>query len=190
MKRKVRILEKNSFLDPNLPLAAMRGDEKAYAEIIRCFFPIIKNMAAELFLSGGDTDDLVQEGLIGLYGAVHSFSPEKSDNFVSFAKLCIRHAMLNAVKRDNAQKNNLLNDSLPLEEQGAPGCEDPADIVLAKHRLHELYECIEGRFSPLERKVLALYLEGYSYKQIADMLGVSLKSVDNAARRGRNKLKK
>ncbi len=174
--------------DRNLLKKASDGDQEAYAQIIHYFYPIIRMISYSYHLSGGDQDDLMQEGLIGLYRATVSFDESKNDNFVKYAKICIHRAMLNAIKNDTRQKHFFLNSSVSFSEELGLTEQSAEDSVLQREHLINVYERIEDELSDMERAVLSLYMDGLSYKEIADKLQKNTKAVDNALARIRGKL--
>lgn len=186
--RKVCKLEKAVDFDQNLLSLALQNDQEAYARIIHYFYPIIASISSSYFLSGGDRDDLMQEGLIGLYRAVCSYDAEKNDNFVKYAKICIHRAILKAIKADTRLKNAVLNSSLPLSDELGLQGESAEEVAIKKERLLDVYEKIEDELTDLERAVLRLFVDGLSYKEIAERLGKNSKAVDNALSRIRGKL--
>lgn len=181
-------MEKFVTFDHNLLALALQNDQDAYAQIIHFFYPIIASISSSYFLSGGDRDDLMQEGLIGLYRAVCSYDEGKNDNFVKYAKICIHRAILTAIKADARLKNSALNTSLPLSDKLELKGESAEETAIQRERLLDVYEKIEDKLSDLERTILSLFIDGLSYKQIADKVGKSPKSVDNALCRIRGKL--
>lgn len=189
MDRKVCTLEKMTNFDPSLLTRATLGDQDAYTVIIRYFFPIVKSISASYFLVGGDRDDLIQEGLIGLYRAVVSFDSHRHNNFVLYARICIHRAMLNAVKADNRLKNTFLNHSGRFgDDESEPIGGDPLDEIVRRESILNAYEKMEQKLSPLEQRVLMLSLEGHSHTEIAEALNKNTKSVENAFSRIRKKL--
>lgn len=186
--RKVCILENFVDFDASLLARALQNDQEAYAKIIHYFYPIISSISSSYFLTGGDRDDLMQEGLIGLYRAVCSYDAGKNDNFVKYAKICIHRSILTAIKADARLKNSALNSSLPLSDKLGLQGESAEDAALHRERLLDVYERIEDELTALERQVLSLFIDGLSYKEIADRLGKNPKAVDNALSRIRGKL--
>lgn len=181
-------MEKAVDFDQKLLSRALRNDQEAYARIIHYFYPIIASISSSYFLSGGDRDDLMQEGLIGLYRAVCSYDADKNDSFVKYAKICIHRAILSAIKADTRLKNAALNTSLPLSDELELRGESAEEAAIKRERLLDVYEKIEDELTNLERTVLSLFVDGLSYKEIAAHLGKSPKSVDNALMRIRGKL--
>lgn len=186
--RKVCNLKNSVSFDRNLLKAARADDQNAYAELVRFFDPIIRMICSSYFLVGGDNEDLVQEGRIGLYNAVRSFDESKNDNFVKYAKICIHRAILTAIKTDARLKNTLLNTSVSLDERIEISEESAEEMFLTRERLLEVYERIEDNLTDMERKVLDLFVDGYAYREIGDLIGKNSKSVDNALSRIRGKL--
>ena len=155
--------------------------------------------ARPLFLAGGDSEDLIQEGTFGLLSAIRQFDPENSTSFKTFAEHCIKMRLLSAIKSASRLKHFPLNDGISLEQLSEePGAHlsafpeffrrTPEDLVLARESKEELYSAFLQCLSKFEIKVLDLYLEGLSYREIADRLGKSAKSIDNAVQRIRQKL--
>ena len=188
MDRKVCNLEKSVSFDQKLLKAAKAEDQIAYTQIVTYFEPIIRMISSSYYLSGGDREDLIQEGRIALINAVRSFDTAKGDSFEKYAKICIHRAMLSAIKRDTRLKNTLLNTSVSLSEELQLSDKSAEDIVLGRERLLEVYEKIEDKLTDMERQVLSFFVDGYSYKEIADALGKNAKAVDNALSRIRGKL--
>lgn len=167
---------------------------------------MVRKKARKLFLIGADQDDLVQEGMIGLYKAVRSFDVQKDSSFGHFAELCISRQIYDAIKASNRQKNLPLNTYLsfhmPLSgeemEEGEAGFlmdylgtkknQNPEQLVIDKESVSVLQYELVRRLSTLEREVLRYYLDGLSYTEIADSLQREPKSIDNALQRIRNKL--
>ena len=152
-----------------------------------------------LFLAGGDSEDLSQEGMFGLLSAIREYDPAQGVSFRSFAEHCIRMRLYSAVKSAARLKHLPLNDSMPLEQlsddpssqlSAAPEMfrRSPEDLVLARESKEELIELCKRRLSRLELQVLDCYLEGLSYRDIAQRLQKDEKSVDNAVQRIRRKL--
>ncbi|MBE6037012.1 MAG: sigma-70 family RNA polymerase sigma factor [Clostridiales bacterium] len=185
---------------------ARLGDAHAQEELFRAYKDTVRRKAQLFFLAGGDPEDLIQEGMIGLFQALRSYDPEKNTSFRTFADLCITRQIQTAVKSAARQKHLPLNTSLSLHrplESGAEGLRettleetlpsgaqsDPETRLLLKEALESLWDK-EGVFSDMERSVWSLYLQGQSYSQIAAALGKSPKTVDNALQRTKRKLSK
>lgn len=168
-------------------LAGQDGD--ALEALLRRHLRTVKSCARAYFLVGAEESDLVQEGMIGLLSAIRSYEPSAQTPFEAYAILCIRRRMISAVRSANADKHAALNGALPLPEQGAeeqPGA-DPEAVYLGKERTNDLLAALEGELSAFERRVLPLYLEGWSGREIAQRLGRPARSADNAIQRIRAK---
>ena len=156
-------------------------------------------MPVRLFLAGGDSEDLIQEGMFGLLSAIRQYDPEQGVSFRTFAEHCIRMRLYSAVKAASRLKHLPLNDSMPLEQlsddpssqlSAAPELfrRSPEDLVLARESKEELKELFARCLSKMEKQVLDLFLDGLSYRDIAKALDKDEKSVDNAVQRIRRKL--
>ncbi|HEY8424339.1 MAG TPA: sigma-70 family RNA polymerase sigma factor [Clostridia bacterium] len=178
---------------------ARKGDDGAIEQILSAYKNRIKRLARAYFLVGGDTDDLIQEGMIGLYKAIRDYDCSKG-NFSAFADLCITRNMQSAVKKSQRLKHRALNESLSLNNDAGedeefidyiidPNAQNPLDILLKDEETENLKTLIETKLSELEKRVLNLYLEGLSYNEIADKITKSPKAVDNTLQRIKNKLK-
>ena len=180
--------------DEYLACLAQSGDEAAEARLLDKFKPLVRARARELFLVGGDRDDLIQEGMLGLFKAIRSYDPEREAAFATYAGTLVSHQILSAVKASQRQKHQALNRSISMneiEEQKGDltlgTAESPESIVLDLENTRELRERIFALLSPMEKKVLERYLEGYDYLQIAEQMGRPPKSIDNALQRIRAK---
>lgn len=181
---------------------AHRGNSIAEQLIIHRYTKLVKSKAKLYFLAGADGEDMIQEGLIGLYKAVRKYDHKKFSSFKSFAQLCIRRQMITAIKTAARKKHNPLNLSVPLNQPLT--CEkknqtplnivaqfhfkDPMSLYLREERFNELKSGLEKRLSYFEKKTLNLYLDGKTYREIAGHLNKSVKSIDNALQRIKRKL--
>ena len=172
------------FTDLEL-LAQARSSPDAMRELIIRHTRLVRVCARPLFLAGGDHEDLVQEGMIGLVDAIRGYQPESGTPFEAFAALCVRRRMISAVRSASALKHAPLNESVPLEERVAP--QDLEQELIAREDGRVLRSRLEEQLSAGESAVLSLYLEGCSYREIAQRLGKAEKSVDNAVQRIRRK---
>ncbi len=184
--------------------AARRGDEMAMDAIIRRYAGFVRLKASSYFLAGGDGDDLLQEGLVGLYKAVRDFRPDKETSFRSFAELCITRQIITAIKTATRYKHAPLNSYVSFSHTPAgqeadgdctlgdalpgPSVDDPITCVISSEELRSLLECLGSALSPLESQVLTLYLEGRSYEAIGERLSCDAKTVDNALQRVKRKV--
>ena len=156
---------------------------------------LVRQKARAMFLIGGDTDDLIQEGMIGLFKAVRDFQPGREATFATFARMCIDRQIYSAIQNSNRQKHLPLNYyvSLNQEDESSPiwelSVENPEEIIIDQETTRELQQKISDYLSPMENKVLDLYLKGEGYVEIGRILGKSPKSIDNALQRIRAKIR-
>lgn len=193
-------LEYSSLSDDKLLALFRRGDGAAGSELAVRYRPLIKRCTRPYFLVGGDSEDLIQEGMIGLVSSMQSYNTENGAAFRSYAELCIRRRILSAIKAASRFKHMPLNYRLSLEElygedgEALPGLSDekynrsPEDLIIEREKKNDLYMLCRALLSPLEKRVLALYLEGLSYEEIAARCGKPVKSVDSALQRIKRKL--
>ena len=167
--------------------------ESDLSSVIDIFLPYIKKRASRLIAAGLDSDDFIQEGLIGLHYAILNYRPDGAASFSTYAITCIDNR-LNSALRSAARKKNLplsgyksLSESEEFDDFSA-NSESPEDMAIIKEEFRLLIDKIEKSLSRFEKDVLNLYLEGYSYLSIAELLRTTPKSVDNALQRARRKL--
>ena len=189
--------------DLQLVMRARNGDQKALDELIRRYAGFVRLKASSYFLAGGDSEDLIQEGLIGLYKAVRDFSPDKS-SFRSFAELCVTRQIITAIKTATRFKHAPLNTYVSFshtpagqESEGdctlgdalpGPSVDDPSVCVISTEELQSLVFTLGTGLSKLEADALKLYLEGESYETMAEELGCDTKTIDNALQRVKRKV--
>ena len=182
--------------DVELVRRARAGEEPALAELLRRYTGLVRRAARPYFLPGAESQDLVQEALIGLYEAVRDFDPDRSPSFRAFAELCATRQVVSAVRRAGRHKHAALNDYLPVAAGGrrrealGAAAADPADLFEARERLTAVLGVLSGSLSPLEQEVLRLHLQGESYTVIAARVHREPKAVDNALQRVRRKLER
>ena len=185
--------------DKRLQKLAVEGDRNAEEVLAERYLRLVRICARPLFLAGGDSEDLIQEGTFGLLSAIKNFDPEDGSSFRTFAEHCIRMRLLSAIKSASRNKHFPLNDGISLEQLSEESSADlsaisedfrcnPEELVLARESKEELYAAFSRCLSRFEIKVLDLYLEGLSYREIAERLCKSAKCVDNAVQRIRQKL--
>lgn len=191
--------------DENLVEKCKKGDEVALEEIINRYRSIVLAISRSYFLAGGDQDDLVQEGVLGLYKACLSYTKEQGASFSTFARMCIKRKICDAIKIANRKKFHMLNDSLTHSSStnfalGDDGEEEeliliipstelgPDEKLIEEEKLVEIKADIKNKLSSLELKVLKHFLKGLTYIEIAEKLGANPKSVDNALTRIKSKL--
>ncbi len=161
----------------------------------------VRKEANAFFLLGGETDDLIQEGMIGLFKAIQDYDLEKETSFFSFAGLCVRRQMYSAIEASNRKKHSPLNSYVSIYEEGeeissvlnameAENTANPEEVVLVKEYRDRLESKLEESLSPLEKKVLYLHLLGTNYRKIAELIDKSPKTVDNALQRIKAKTQK
>lgn len=181
-------------------LEIMKEDSYAMEELLSRYKNLVRQIARSYFLIGAEPDDLLQEGMIGLYGAILSYKPEFGA-FKGFACVCIKRRLLTAVKSANRQKNKILNESISLTTQGGVKSEDdenvfiipsddlsPVDELIARENYEGLQQFINKQLSKFEKSVLKFYLDGLSYSEIAVKLETNAKSIENALARLRMKI--
>ncbi len=167
------------------------GDKAAGEELLINYKNKVLKVARRFFLYGGETEDLVQEGMCGLYSAMTSFSKENAE-FSTYAYACIRNRILDAVKVSSNNKNQALNNFLPIAEEGGLlyGGDDPEETLIKSEEKSEFRSIIKENLSPFEYKVISRYLNGESMAEISAVLDKSYKAIDNALMRAKRKLQK
>jgi len=173
----------------------LAGDPRAETELVGRYGWLVRACARPLFLAGGDSEDLIQEGFLGLLTAIRSFDPERDAAFRTFAEVCVRSRLHTAVRAAQGGKHAPLNHSVSYEPPLFDGtnaylfssAESPEDVVIGREELKERLEVLKGRLSKFEAQILPPYLNGLSCGEIAQRVGRSQKSVDNAIQRIRRK---
>ena len=190
--------------DEDVVALCRTGDAVAVEYLLNKYKNFVRSRARSYFLIGADHEDIVQEGMIGLYKAIRDFRPEKLASFRAFAELCITRQIITAIKTATRQKHIPLNSYVSLnkplydEESDrtlldvcAEGhSTNPEELLISQEDLRGIHQKIDEVLSGLEQEVLAAYLDGKSYQEIADMLGRHVKSIDNALQRVKRKLEK
>ncbi len=185
-------------------LKARNGRQEALDELLRRYAGFVRLKASSYFLAGGDGDDLVQEGMIGLYKAVRDFRPDKETSFRSFAEICVTRQIITAIKSATRFKHGPLNTYVSFSHTPAgqesdsdctlgdalpgPSVDDPSVCVISTEELESLVFCLGTGLSSLESDALRLYLEGNSYEDMADELLCDTKTIDNALQRVKRKI--
>ena len=180
----------------DLALKAISGNPEAEEALVSEYAQLVRACARPYFLAGGDGEDLIQEGMLGLLSAVRTFDPAKGVKFSTYAEFCVRRRIYSAIRSASGYKHTPLNSYISLESQqldenntqSAYFLRDPEDFVIARESVGEIKNLLYGALSRFESGVLELYLDGMSYKDMAARLGKSNKSVDNAVQRIRRKL--
>ena len=187
--------------DEDLINVIKSGDKSALEFLINKYKELVNMKVSKFFMIGAEKEDIVQEGLIGLFKAVKSYNPEKQNSFKTFANLCIERQLITAIKSSNRQKHMPLNsylslnttayeedeDSSILEVFDAHQMEDPLDTITKKEYYQTVENAIDKSLSDFEKQVLNRYMQGESYIQIAEKLDTPVKSIDNAIQRIRKK---
>lgn len=168
--------------------AAKNGDFSAQNEIILKLNPLLTRLCSRFFIIGGDKEDLMQEARISLLKAIQNYDDSKESSFIPYATICIHHHIISAINHAQAKKHAVLNQSLNLDDLEQFSYDNPMDLVINREELETVLAVVKVKLSVKERRVLALYLDGMSYKEIAKMLQTSVKSVSNALCRIRSKL--
>ena len=189
--------------DLYLVALAKQGSGDAMDRVVRRYYGFVRLKASSYFLAGGDSDDLIQEGLVGLYKSVRDFRTDRESSFRNFAELCITRQIITAVKTATRNKHSPLNqyvsfssspaaatDGEPTLDEILPGptAHDPVNQVISSEELRSLVACLSTVLSDLESRVLALYLDGHSYEAVGERLGCDTKTVDNALQRVKRKV--
>ena len=180
------------------------GDAEAEEYLLNKYKNFVRSKARSYFLIGADHEDIVQEGMIGLYKAIRDYRPERLSSFRAFAELCITRQIITAIKTATRQKHIPLNSYISLNKplydeesdrtlldiimEGSAG--NPEDLIINQENLGNIHQKINEVLSPLEQEVLSAYLDGKSYQEIAKTLGRHVKSIDNALQRVKRKLEK
>jgi RNA polymerase sporulation-specific sigma factor len=189
--------------DEDLVELAHEGDDGAIDVLLTRYRHYARAKARSYFLAGADKEDIVQEGMIGLYKAIRDFEPKHNTAFRAFAELCITRQIITAIKTATRQKHQPLNSYVSLNRPVAGGDDDdrslsdsietievadPAQLVISAEEVRTIKAQMGEVLSPFEVEVLEYYIDGRSYQQIADMLGRHVKSIDNALQRIKRKL--
>jgi len=190
--------------DNYLIALAKQGRPDAYDRIVKRYHGFVRLKASSYFLIGGDSDDLIQEGLVRLYKAVRDFRTDRESSFRNFAELCITRQIITAVKTSTRNKHTPLNEYVSFSQTPAasggdndptldellpgPTAHDPVNQVISTEELQSLVACLSSVLSELESSVLSLYLDGRSYETIAEHLDCDTKTVDNALQRVKRKV--
>ena len=191
--------------DEDLVDRARSGNERSLEILLNRYRHYARAKARTYFLAGADREDIVQEGMIGLFKAVRDFDIEKNTAFRAFAELCITRQIITAIKTATRQKHIPLNSYVSLNKSSSVNGEenesrsleealvgtvvdDPAELVISSEEISNIKTSMGRLLSELETEVLQLYIDGKSYQEIADMLGRHVKSIDNALQRIKRKL--
>ncbi len=196
----VESLDYNNMNDNDILKLIKKHDSDAMEFLLKKYSPIVKKEIRTMYIIGAETEDLYQEGMIGLFKAIRDFESDKGAAFSTFATLCVKNQLKSAVTAANRKKHSPLNQYISIYASGEDGGDNeelfmddgvktnPEKKILAKENENELLDSIKEKLSKLEVTVLNLYLEGLSYAEISDRINKSEKSVNNALQRIRLKL--
>lgn len=177
--------------DGEMALAAAAGDRRAEEELLKKYSGLVRKKARGFFLVGGETEDLIQEGMIGLSSAIHTYKQEEGVSFLSYASVCVSRKIIDAVKNSQRRKNQPLNDYVSIsDEMEFPSTEDAEESLIRSEDSRAFFRKISGILSDAEFRIVVLYMEGMSYAEITQATGKNYKSVDNALSRAKKKLAK
>ena len=182
--------------DEEICLLAGAGNAAAEEALVQRYGRMVRACARPLFLAGGDSEDLFQEGMMGLLSAVRSFESGRDASFRTYAEVCIRRRLYSAIRAAQGNKHFPLNHSVSFEPPLFDGTsarlfsseESPEDVVIGREELRERLDALKGQLSGFEAEILSYYLGGLSCAEIASQVGRSTKSVDNAVQRIRRKV--
>lgn len=190
-------LETGKINESELCKAAKAGDSAAVEELVGRYAKLVRSCVRPYFIARAESEDLFQEGMLGLWKAVLSFDSTRGAPFAAYARLCIERQIISAVRAASAHKHEPLNSSLPLEkplftgdgtpQPQAPTLSDPEELVIGMEEQAERLRRLQALLSAFEKQVLSLYLGGFSYEEIAQKTNRPRKSVDNAIQRIRRK---
>lgn len=192
-KKQAEISDFGNFTDEELVRQYRDGISEAVDFLLQKYKPLVKSRAMSKYLKGGEPDDLIQEGMIGLYKAVRDYDPdnERKASFYTFAALCIDRQLMHAIESSSRQKRKAQTEAVLLTEdewESYVGPEEsPEKILLDQEGADETYDKIYETLSRMEKIVFDLQLRGYDYREIAGILGRTPKSIDNAIQRIRRK---
>lgn len=189
----------DSMSDEALCREAAAGSRRAEEILVTRYHRLVRACARPYFLAGGDSEDLIQEGMVGLIYAVREYDVEKNASFRTFAEVCIRNKLISVLRSANCDKHTPLNQSIPLDnpffEHDSTSqiaselvTSSPEEQVINREYAEHILSGVRRQLSEFEAKILGYYLDGYSCQEIAEFVGRSLKSVDNAVQRVRRKV--
>ena len=188
-----------AFSDEELIEKLRQGEDDITDYILEKYKPLVRKKTNAMYLIGGETEDLIQEGMIGLFKAIRDYKPDKDASFYHFAELCINRQLYSALEASNRKKHQPLNSYISLSEQEHPDAvaaellvdkeSGPEQTVIEQEVWEEYKKRLAQKLSRMENQVLQYYLDGNHYIQIAEMMGKSPKSIDNALQRIRPKIR-
>ena len=198
-------VERTELEDIELVARVRAGDDRSIEILLSRYRNFARSKARSYFLAGSDKEDVVQEGMIGLFKAIRDYEEDTGTPFRAFAELCISRQILTAIKTANRQKHQPLNSSVSLDAPAygddqsdrsvgdniiAPAINDPIELVISAEEIEAIRDTMKESLTDLEGDVLRLYMDGKSYEEIAGVLGNHVKSIDNALQRINRKLQR
>ena len=198
-------VERNELEDIELVSRVRAGDDRCIEILLGRYRNFARSKARSYFLAGSDKEDVVQEGMIGLFKAIRDYEEDTGTPFRAFAELCISRQILTAIKTANRQKHQPLNSSVSLDAPAygddqsdrsvgdnivAARTTDPVELVISAQEIEAIRDTMKESLTDLEGDVLRLYMDGKSYEEIAGVLGNHVKSIDNALQRIKRKLQR
>lgn len=193
-----RLDQYENISDEELIIRFRDGEEKITDYIINKYKNLVRSKAKTMFILGADKDDLIQEGMIGLFKAIRDYDSGRDASFYTFADLCVTRQIYTAIQAAGRQKHAPLNSSVSIslhEDQlnnkiSANGGDNPEELMIAEENIRQIEELIDEELSIFEKQVFELSRTGMSYSEIAKILGKDEKSTDNAMQRIKKKMKK
>ena len=191
-----RLTAYEALSDEELSALARQGSRDAEEILVKRYTRLVRQLSRPYYLAGGDSDDLIQEGMIGLMCGVREYDEEKPASFRTFAEICIRNRLYSAVRAAARDKHTPLNQSVPLEIPffdgqspmfGAMAGENPEDLIIGREGVQDALSDVRKQLSDFEAKILGYYLDGLTIREMAKAVSRSPKSVDNAVQRVRRK---
>ena len=182
------ISQTSEYSDEELCRLTASGDRNAEEVLVKRYLRMVRVCARPYFLAGGDSEDLIQEATFGLLKAIREFDPGHDAKFKTFAEVCIRNRIRSAVATASRSKHSPLNDSVPFESPMLGIEVSPEELFISREEEAERLTRLAEKLSPLDQKILELFLHGLSYREISEQVGRPAKSVDNAIQRIRRKV--
>ncbi len=175
--------------DNDLIALFKKGDGSACEQLLNRYKPVVLRLSRRYFLIGGDAEDLVQEGMCGLYSAMQNF---REGDFYSYACTCIKNRIADALRKSLSIKQQALNSSVPIDGEALflQAADNPEAQIISSESVAELENLMRAKLSPMEYKVMRLYVDGCPISEICSSLGMDYKSADNAISRSKRKLQK
>lgn len=173
---------------------AQVGDSESMEALIARYMWIARSKARKYFLVSGSYDDLLQEGLMGIFKGIRDYDPEKNDNLSAFISMCVGSQIKDAIRSSSRAKHKLLNDAVSLDglDNNLPSefIYDPVHNYIEREGVESFYQKMSQLFKPEQLKILKYYFEGYTYTEISDLTGIPVKKVDNTLHQIKTKIKK